>query len=57
MQQRLFPFTAGDMQALPDRVFALQRGLDSIKWYYADGCWSLFFFGDEPVRLRGPVRQ
>jgi hypothetical protein len=30
MRQRLFPLTAGDMQGLPDRVFAPQRGLDSI---------------------------
>jgi hypothetical protein len=31
MRQRLFPLTAGDLQGLPDRVFAPQRGLDSIK--------------------------
>jgi hypothetical protein len=30
IRQGLFPLTAGDMQGLPERVFALQRRLDSI---------------------------
>jgi hypothetical protein len=30
MRHRLFPLTAGDMQAWPERVFAPQRGLASI---------------------------
>jgi phage tail protein X len=30
MRHRLFPLTAGAMQALPERVFAPQRGLASI---------------------------
>jgi hypothetical protein len=31
IRQRFFPLTAGDMQDLPDRVFAPQRGLDNIE--------------------------
>jgi hypothetical protein len=30
MRHRLFPLTAGDIQGLPDRVFAPQRGLANI---------------------------
>ena len=30
MRHRFFPLTAGDMQALPERVFAPQRRLVSI---------------------------
>jgi hypothetical protein len=30
MRQRFFPLTAGDLQGLPDRVLAPQRGLASI---------------------------
>jgi hypothetical protein len=31
MRQRLFPFRAGDMHGLPERVFAPQRGLVNIR--------------------------
>ena len=30
IRQRLFPRTAGDLQGLPERVLAPQRGLDNI---------------------------
>jgi hypothetical protein len=30
MRQRFLPLTAGDIQGLPDRVLAPQRGLESI---------------------------
>jgi hypothetical protein len=30
MRQRFLPLTAGDLQSLPDRVLAPQRGLASI---------------------------
>jgi hypothetical protein len=57
MRQRLFPLTAGDIQGLPDRVFAPQRGLDSIKQVLRGWLLVIALSGDEPALLHGPIRQ
>ena len=49
MRQRLFPLTAGDMQGLPDRVLAPQRGLDSIMRVLRGWVLVIAFSGDEPA--------
>jgi hypothetical protein len=57
MRQRLFPLTAGDMQGLPDRVVAPQRGLDNINCVLRGWLLVIAFPGDEVVLPRGPVHQ
>jgi hypothetical protein len=56
IRHRLFPLTAGDMQALPDLVLAPQRGLDNIKRVLREWLLVIVFSGGEAV-LRGPVHQ
>ena len=57
MRQRLFPLTAGDLQGLPDRVFAPQRGLDSMVRVLREWLLVIAFSGDEPVLVHAPVHQ
>jgi hypothetical protein len=57
MRQRFLPLTAGDMQGLPDRVLALQRGVDSIIRVLRGWLLVITFPRDEAVPPHVPVRQ
>jgi hypothetical protein len=52
MRHRFFPFTAGALQGLPDRVRAPQRGLASIGPVLRRWCFGLGdIFGPVPSRF------